>query len=427
MGWNYRKSINLGGGLRLNLSKSGVGISGGVKGFRIGTGPRGTRLTASIPGTGLYYTKNLSGGKKNSINTTNNAQQNTRDYASAGYLYSQIVSNDYTGETRELRASTQYELNRLVQNERERQTINEHRQRLIDTAKSEQQKVDAMNQQIATSRKELENIINQTLSVNDRLDWDKLLVKSDFPPLQFNEKPPVVELNYKIGFFKSLFMNENKFELPDIVTDEMRAYEERRNNAIADYLRRKSRYDADKNKKNGELIYLRRKFEESDKSAVERYISIVLTQSKYPVDFEHDFEVKYDRNSKSVIVNYLFQDIDAFPITEKYIYDASTNRIEEVLMKREIALDFYSNVLYSVGMRTMHEVFESVYTDAVDSVTFYGFIEDKDDNQRAFGLRSTRKDFEIIDLRLPLSKILTMVESKTIGDFTNREKITPFE
>ena len=40
MGFYFRKSINL-GGLRFNLSKSGVGVSTGFKGFRIGSGPRG--------------------------------------------------------------------------------------------------------------------------------------------------------------------------------------------------------------------------------------------------------------------------------------------------------------------------------------------------------------------------------------------------
>lgn len=33
MGFRYRKSINLGGGLRINLSKSGIGYSWGVKGY----------------------------------------------------------------------------------------------------------------------------------------------------------------------------------------------------------------------------------------------------------------------------------------------------------------------------------------------------------------------------------------------------------
>ena len=52
MGFRYRKSINLGGGFRINLSKSGVGYSWGVKGFRVTKTASGrTRKTYSIPGT----------------------------------------------------------------------------------------------------------------------------------------------------------------------------------------------------------------------------------------------------------------------------------------------------------------------------------------------------------------------------------------
>lgn len=56
MGFRYRKSINLGGGFRVNLSKSGIGYSWGVKGYRITKTADGrTRRTASIPGTGISY------------------------------------------------------------------------------------------------------------------------------------------------------------------------------------------------------------------------------------------------------------------------------------------------------------------------------------------------------------------------------------
>ena len=56
MGFRYRKSINLGGGFRINLSKSGVGYSWGTKGYRITKTASGkTRRTYSIPGTGLSY------------------------------------------------------------------------------------------------------------------------------------------------------------------------------------------------------------------------------------------------------------------------------------------------------------------------------------------------------------------------------------
>ncbi|KKD44836.1 DUF4236 domain-containing protein [Listeria seeligeri] len=56
MGFRARKSINLGGGFRVNLSKNGVGYSWGVKGARITKTARGnTRTTFSIPGTGISY------------------------------------------------------------------------------------------------------------------------------------------------------------------------------------------------------------------------------------------------------------------------------------------------------------------------------------------------------------------------------------
>ena len=35
MGFRVRKSINLGGGFRINLSKSGIGYSWGTKGYRV--------------------------------------------------------------------------------------------------------------------------------------------------------------------------------------------------------------------------------------------------------------------------------------------------------------------------------------------------------------------------------------------------------
>lgn len=59
MGFFFRKSIKF-GPMRLNLSKSGIGVSAGVKGFRVSTGPRGTYLNAGYGGLG--YRHKLGGG-----------------------------------------------------------------------------------------------------------------------------------------------------------------------------------------------------------------------------------------------------------------------------------------------------------------------------------------------------------------------------
>jgi hypothetical protein len=76
MGVRYRKSINLGGGFKINLSKSGVGYSWGTKGYRITKTARGTtRRTYSIPGTGISYIDETGDGsrtrKQNSSHRTN--------------------------------------------------------------------------------------------------------------------------------------------------------------------------------------------------------------------------------------------------------------------------------------------------------------------------------------------------------------------
>lgn len=74
MGFNYRKSIKLGGGFRVNVSKRGIGISAGVKGYRVSVGPKGIRKTVSIPGTGIYSTTQKSWNqiKKENTNNSNN-------------------------------------------------------------------------------------------------------------------------------------------------------------------------------------------------------------------------------------------------------------------------------------------------------------------------------------------------------------------
>lgn len=77
MGFRYRKSINLGGGFRINLSKSGIGYSWGTKGYRITKTARGTtRRTYSIPGTGLSYVDETGSRSRKSNNRNNNSRQN---------------------------------------------------------------------------------------------------------------------------------------------------------------------------------------------------------------------------------------------------------------------------------------------------------------------------------------------------------------
>lgn len=79
MGLRFRKSINLGHGFRINLSKKGVGVSGGIKGARCSINSSG-RMTRSIgiPGSGLYYVKTKKiGAKTNHTKIDNSSSLNS--------------------------------------------------------------------------------------------------------------------------------------------------------------------------------------------------------------------------------------------------------------------------------------------------------------------------------------------------------------
>ena len=61
MGFYLRKSIAV-GPFRFNLSQSGIGVSTGFKGFRIGTGPRGNYV--HMGRGGLYFRATLPSGSR---------------------------------------------------------------------------------------------------------------------------------------------------------------------------------------------------------------------------------------------------------------------------------------------------------------------------------------------------------------------------
>ncbi len=65
MSVRFRKSINLGGGFKVNIGKNGItSFSWGTKGFRVTKSVNGdVRRTVSIPGTGISFTDTIPADK----------------------------------------------------------------------------------------------------------------------------------------------------------------------------------------------------------------------------------------------------------------------------------------------------------------------------------------------------------------------------
>ena len=67
MGFNFRRSMKIIPGVRLNFSKNGIGASFGTRGARYSISPTGRRtISTGIPGTGISYREQINSTAKNS-------------------------------------------------------------------------------------------------------------------------------------------------------------------------------------------------------------------------------------------------------------------------------------------------------------------------------------------------------------------------
>jgi len=95
MGYRFRKSINLGGGFRINLSKSGIGYSWGISGIRYTKLANGReRHTYSIPGTGISYVEDAS-----SQNSRQQKQTQDNLQTSVGIIGEKVSNTNFEGNS----------------------------------------------------------------------------------------------------------------------------------------------------------------------------------------------------------------------------------------------------------------------------------------------------------------------------------------
>lgn len=328
MGFYFRKSKSLGGGLRLNFSKNGIGISGGVKGARLSLGPGGLNFYGSIPGTGVYYRKKLSGS--NRVHRNNNSRGG----------YSRTIVNEYTGETRTVRANSQWELDELVRSEEARMEANELRIRRNEEIQSQRERAAFLTEQAENVIDDFKHLISASLSVDDCLNWDEQLILDEFPDFEYDESTDVDK-----------------------------------ETALRTYLQQKDEFEQEKREHNADVNFLRSNFEFADSFAIEKYAAVVLANSRYPSDLELDFDVSYNAMASALIVSILFPDLDDFPTTERFEYDMDEG-IVEVKMSRDKAESFYEKTLLAVALRTIHELYEAIYNDSVNIIVVTGYLQD---------------------------------------------------
>ena len=318
------------------------------------------------------------------------------------YFYNQTFYNSELGVTKTVKAETKWEFDLKVKqmNERWNQQIQLKRKR--EMISNNQHTTELMDREQKRYILEYKNILNHTLKVNDKLDWNGQYRHDNFRRWFFNDAIPNKEQIFidnkvpKENIFEKIFKSlKEKRELKEKESTEQYERELEQNNT------KKKKSEEEYNK---EIDDWKSSFEKGETQAVERYIKVVLENSKYPKDFEKEYEIEYRANEKILVVAYNLPNTDKISKVEGYKYIKTKNEIKEVEMKKATYEEFYENIIFNISLRTIHEIFESTDKGIIEMIAFNGFVTGIDkSNGKEFtnciiSLQVNRDEFEDINL-----------------------------
>lgn len=335
---------------------------------------------------------------------------------SSKYIYNKTYFNEELGVHKVIRAQTQWEFNIKYNKMLSDWAIKEANIKKRELIQDMQNYVEDINLERMNEINQYKDILKFTLTVNDNIDWNKQYKKDKFKEFKFNKVRPnlntiVNELNVpKKSFLEKIFKGIEKKRLQkeerskDIFKERLNDYVKEKESFFNEYEKEKQIFEEEKRLFNENINNWKKEFESGKKDAVEKYIRVVLENSKYPDSFEKEYDVEYKYKEKVLLVSYDMPNTEKISNIESYRYVKSTNSIKEIQMKKKEYEDFYENIIFQITLRTIHEIFESTSATQVDMVIFNGWVDGTDKatgrnfNNCVISLQVTRKQFEEIEL-----------------------------
>lgn len=308
-------------------------------------------------------------------------------------------------------------------------------QQQVQAATSE---VERMNELLEARVTRLEGLLQETLAVDDHLDFETLKDDPDVPdfdPGQLAvgppkpslrtlelESPPEPKLMDKLrpGWKKrhaerlaqatathqqavtaaqaAYIESLERYEASELQREHDLAAAEREHNQTAEQLRLEIEAQHER------IDQFRDEFEAGKPEAVCAYFGLVLERSSYPDDFPQTSRLAFVPDSKQLVVEYDLPPFEVLPEVASYKYVKSKNSVTESKRPETQRKQLYASVVAQVTIRTLHELFEADRSRLLDTIVFNGMVDSID---RGTGkeirpclvtVRTTRGAFEALDL-----------------------------
>lgn len=385
MGLRVRKSINLGGGVRLNLSKSGIGISAGVKGARVSIGPRGIRTSVGIPGTGIYY-------------STEQSLRSLEAPRAKAPVYQQTVANPYLGVSKTVKARSPEELKAKVNAQLETWKEREEKLRKKQAVTETKARAERMTQEAQRRLEAYRTVLASSLDKDYWLDWESLLRKDEYPIFVFDEKRPQRAFSEpeptlsgtfarlkvpKPSFVERLFpvLNERRLateaKAREVFAEEHRSFERRKEAAELEYQRRrllyalrrtaawkryleaKTEFERNKAEHNQRIHKCKATFEAGEPDAIRECFKFVFSRLEAPRSSREDADVAYDKASRTLDVTLRLPAPESLPNVVSYKYDSASGAIGPKTLSQQSIRKLYEDFACQSVLTAVYVAFQA--------------------------------------------------------------------
>ncbi|NLO00790.1 MAG: restriction endonuclease, partial [Bacteroidales bacterium] len=300
----------------------------------------------------------------------------------------------------------------------------DRREKIVQKTKKEKEKnaslalaVEKTNE-VKILLKDIENLLLNTLNVDNAIDWDSLIDKSKFsvpnPKLKIEEQLKDLEHSFSLKkipkeplkkyfepdfslfdlLFKSLKQKKVKKaeeawqkELEDWESrmedyqKEKLDFENKKDELLKDSVQLEIQWEQQKldfykrqEEANNKVEEFKHRYQNLDPDAIQEYCELVLNRSIYPDSFPKDFDLEYNPETKVLLVEYLLPSPDCLPRLSEVKFIATRKEFKEVNMSEAQFSKLYDTTIYKIVLRTIHELYESDQVNSLDAIIFNGWV-----------------------------------------------------
>ncbi|TVX99053.1 restriction endonuclease [Cohnella terricola] len=283
----------------------------------------------------------------------------------------------------------------------------------------------------------IENILIQTLSIDDTANWDilkkneKYAEKSPSKPTpqakkEYPQQPIRMEPSFSIldKIFKSRKEQKIRFSelkyLESVGNWENEKSEIDRYNLMIDQENEKSvqewqlllsewdnnkdRFVKEQDQYNKKIDEMKEAYFNLNEDYVVQYCEMVLENSAYPEAFPKSFEIEYNPETRILIVEYQLPSLECFPTLKDVKYVATRKELKETPLSENQILKMFDESMYKITLRTIHELIEADAANAIDAISINGWVSamnratGKEENNCILSIQVKKNEFLEIDL-----------------------------